>query len=46
MDKYKVKHSKTHINQTNKDQTQTDNIQTSKGKATNNTHGDPHKDNN
>ena len=37
MDKPKVKHSKTHINQTNKDQTQRANIKSSKGKATNNT---------
>ena len=44
-DKPKVKHPKTHINQTNKDQTQRANIKSSKGKATNNTQGDPHKDN-
>ena len=41
----KVKHPKTHINQTNKDQTQRANIKSSKGKATNNTQGDPHKHN-
>jgi len=41
-DKPKVKHSKMHINQTNKDQTQRANIKSSKGKATNNTQGDPH----
>ena len=34
-----------HINQINKDQTQRANIKSSKGKATNNTQGDPHKDN-
>ena len=33
----------THINQTNKDQTQRANIKSSKGKATNNTQGDSHK---
>jgi len=32
-----VKHPKTHISQTNKDQTQRANIESSKGKATNNT---------
>ena len=32
-----MKHPKTHINQTNKDQTQRANIKSSKGKATNNT---------
>ena len=36
---------KTHINQTNKYQTQRANIKSSKGKATNNTQGDSHKDN-
>ena len=36
-----MKHPKTHINQTNKDQTQRVNIKSSKGKATNNTQGDP-----
>ena len=44
-DKPKVKHSKTHINQINKDQTQRTNIKSSKGKTTNNTLGDSHKDN-
>ena len=39
-----MKHPKTHINQINKDQTQRANIKNSKGKATNNTQGDPHKD--
>ena len=36
---------KTHINQINKDQTQRTNIKSSKGKTTNNTQGDSHKDN-
>ena len=40
-DKPKAKHSKTHINQINKDQTQRTNIKSSKGKATNNTKGFP-----
>ena len=40
-----MKHPKTHINQTNKDQTQRENIKSSKGKAANKTQGDPHKDN-
>ena len=44
-DKPKVKHPKTHINQTNKEQIQKENIKSSEGKATNNTQGDPHKDN-
>ena len=44
-DKLKVKHPKTHINQINKDQTQRTNTQSSKGKTTNNTQGDSHKDN-
>ena len=48
-DKPKVKHPRTHINQINKDQTQRKNIKTniksSKGKTTNNTKGDSHKDN-
>ena len=44
-DKSKEKHPKTHISQTNKGQTQTENIKSIKGKATNNTQGDPHKDN-
>jgi len=33
------------INQTNKDPTQRANIKGRKGKSTNNTQGDPHKDN-
>ena len=41
----KAKHPKTHINQTNEDQTQRANITSSKGKATNNTQGDSHTDN-
>ena len=45
MDKPKAKHPKTHINQINKDQTQRTNIKSSKGKTTNNTQGDSHKDN-
>ena len=36
---------KTHINQINKDQTQRTNIKSSKGKTTNNTQGNSHKDN-
>ena len=44
-DKPKAKHPKTHINQINKDQTQRINIKSSKGKTTNNTQGDSHKDN-
>ena len=44
-DKPKVKHPKTHINQINKDKTQKTNIKRSKGKTTNNTQGDSHKDN-
>src|SRR5574337_611689 len=44
-DKPKVKHPKTHINQINKDQTQRTNIKSSKGKTTNNTQGNSHKDN-
>ena len=44
-DKPKAKHPKTHINQINKDQTQRTNIKCSKGKTTNNTQGDSHKDN-
>ena len=43
-DKPKAKHTKTHINQINEDQTQQTNIKSSKGKTTNNTKGDPHKD--
>ena len=38
------KTAKTHIKQINEDQTQI-NIKSSKGKATNNTQRDPHKDN-
>ena len=34
-----------HINQINKDQTQRTNIKSSKGKTTNNTQGNTHKDN-
>src|SRR5574339_410638 len=45
-DKPKEKHPKTHINQINKDQTQRTNIKSSKGKTTNNTQGNSHKDNN
>ena len=44
-DKPKAKHPKTHINQINKDQTQRTNIESSKGKTTDNTQGDSHKDN-
>ena len=44
-DKSNAKHPKTHINQTIKDQTQRENIKCSKGKATNNTQGNPHKNN-
>ena len=44
-DKPKAKHPKTQINQINKDQTQRTNIKSSKGKTTNNTQGDSHKDN-
>ena len=40
-----MKQPKTHINQINEDQTQRANIKSSKGKATNNTQEDPHKDN-
>ena len=43
-DKPKVKHPKTHINQTNEDQRQRPNIKSIKGKATNNTQRDTHKD--
>ena len=42
---HKVKHPKTHINQIYEDQTQRTNITNSKAKTTNNTQGDPHKDN-
>ena len=44
-DKPKAKQPKTHINQINKDQTQRTNIKSSKGKTTNNTQGNSHKDN-
>ena len=44
-DKPKVKHTKIHINQINKDQTQRTNIKSSKGETTNNTQRDSHKDN-
>ena len=36
-----MKHPKTHINKINKDQTQTTNIKSNKGKETNNTQGIP-----
>ena len=45
IDKPKTKHTKTHINQINKDQTQRTNIKNNKGKTKNNTQGDSHKDN-
>ena len=41
LDKLKAKHTKTHINQINKDQTQRTNIKSSKGKTTNNIRGFP-----
>ena len=41
----KVKHPKKHINQIKEGQTQRSNIKSSKGKVTNNTQGDFHKDN-
>ena len=44
-DKPKAKHSKTHINQINKDPTQRTNIKSSKGETINNTQRDSHKDN-
>ena len=44
-DKPKAKHPETYINQIIEDQTQRANIKSSKGKATNNTQGDSHKDN-
>jgi len=44
-DKPKVKHTKTRINQSSEDKTQRTNIKSSKGKTTNNTQGDSHKDN-
>ena len=43
-DKPKAKHPKTHINQINKNQTQRTNIKNSKGKTTNNTQENSHKD--
>ena len=42
-DKPKANHPKTHINHINEDQTQRPNIKSSKGKATNNTQWDSHK---
>ena len=44
-DKPKAKHPKIHINSINKVQTQRTNIKSSKGKTTNNTQGNSHKDN-
>ena len=44
-DKAKAKQPKTYINQINEDQTQRTNFKSSKGKTTNNTQGDSHKDN-
>ena len=44
-DKSKAKHPKTHTNQIDKDQTQRTNIKSNKGKTTNNSQGDSHKDN-
>ena len=41
----KRKYPKTHINQIDKDQTQRTNIKSRKGKTTNNTQEDSHKDN-
>ena len=41
-DKPKEKHTKTHTNQTNKDQTQRKNIKGSQGEATSNIQGKPH----
>ena len=43
--KPKAKHPKTHIIQINEDKTQRTNIKSCKGKTTNNTQGDSHKDN-
>ena len=40
----RVPKPKTHINQINKDQTQRTNIKSRKGKTTNSTQGDSHKD--
>ena len=42
-DKPKAKHPKTDINQINEDQTQRTNIKSSKGKTTNNSQGDSHR---
>ena len=44
-DEPKAKRPKTHTNQINKHQTERTNIESSKGKTTNNTQGDSHKDN-
>ena len=44
-DKAKAKPPKTHINHINKNQTQRTNMKSSKGKTTNNTQGNCHKDN-
>ena len=44
-DKPKAKHPKAHINQINGDQTQRTNIKSRKWETTNNTQGDPLKDN-
>ena len=44
-DKPKAKYPKTHINKINKDQRQKTNNKSSKGKTTNNTQRDSHKDN-
>ena len=44
-DKAKAKHPKTQVYQINEDQTQTINIKSRKGKTTNSTQGDSHKDN-
>ena len=45
-DKTKAKHPKTHINQINEEQAQRTNNKDSNRKTTNNTQGDPHKNNN
>ena len=42
-DKSKEKHTKTHINQTIKNEIQRKNSKSSKGKTTNNIQGNPHK---
>ena len=44
-DESKAKHPKTHINQINENQTQRENIKSSKGKVTNNPQVNSHKDN-